>query len=142
MGFNRYRPYVKRVGEFLKTSPSRVGEIAKYTASKVSSISDAIDNNMNSPLGILMRDQLSRGLKTDLDQFMGINKLVGDVSKAGNMVMEGDILGGFNKGIGGYKTFEKKYKDIEKQHKDTIRIEDEQATKQTNALKNKLKNVK
>lgn len=127
IGFNRYRPYAKRVGEFLKDVPQRAGEIAKYTTGKVSSISDTIDNAINSPLGELIKENiLPDGLKTDLEQFSTLNKFVGNIAKSGNMMLNGDIITGFNKGYGAVRDVQKQLNDTDqaRRKKDKKRVED------------------
>jgi hypothetical protein len=142
IGFNRYRPYAKRVGEFLKDVPKRAGEIAKYSTSKVSSISDTIDNAINSPLGDLIKENiLPDGLKTDLEQFSTLNKFVGNMAKSGNMMLNGDIITGFNKGYGAVRDVQKQLNDTDqaRRKKDKKRIEEKniRIEKRLNERKNK-----
>jgi hypothetical protein len=154
IGLNRYKPYVKdifndvkarskRAGELIKSNltPERVSNMIKNTSGKVASISDAIDKTLNSPIGILLRQQLPERTQIDIDRINGLNKFVGSVSKSGNTMLSGDLIGGLNKGIGGYQEYQKDYENSEERYSKYRKQRDKEMKKRNEKLLNDAKNL-
>lgn len=140
VGMTRYKPYVKKVGEFVKSG-----------ASKVSSITDTIEKSLNSPFVGLIRDNLPDEFKLYVDELGNINKFVGGVSKSINDVLDGDIKGGLNKAISHYKTsqdtqkvIDKKYNALKKKNyerrENLFKNHDQDITTLTRKINNDIKN--